>query len=79
MMIFEHDGRTWFKICTYPHHNEDNFTKLPYAEFNQERETLMVPVDALGKPLIFAISDGLIWFISVDHDSNFAWLQEGNM
>ena len=49
---------------------------LPYAVANQERDTIIVPVDVLGKPLIVGLFDDFIWFISIDNDSQFDWLEE---
>ena len=36
----------------------------------------MIEAQSLGQPLIVGIETDTIWFISIEHDSQFLWMNE---
>ena len=68
--------QTWFAISLFGEHCEDFLTKLPYARLSDDREIVMIEAQSLGQPLIVGIETDTIWFISIEHDSQFLWMNE---
>ena len=78
--IFEHYEKeiehTWIEVSLFPNHSLDMETCLPYVNLFEERRNCIVRTKDLSEPLIVAIEEPNIWFISLNHNSHFQWLNE---
>ena len=73
--IFQHIecevNHIWFQVDLFPNHEIDPETRLPFARLDQELRTCIVKEENLSEPLIVGIDEGYIWFISINHKSDF--------
>ena len=65
---------TWFEINLYNQFEIDSETSLPREKLQCTRRRVITTEKDLSSPLIIAIDNNYIWFLSVNHDSHFTWM-----
>ena len=66
----------WFCINLFMTYAIDCETNLPRSQRNISRTKIILKEDDLSDPLIVGVDDVFVWFLSIDHDSCFSWLDE---